>query len=231
MELVRAYVELAFREQKKIKPEDVDRLVDRYLSGYTLAQIAQEEAWRKQRIQNSVIRSQYTRSSPTPNSWYQIDDQEEEKKEEESPEKPETSPLRFEGQKGNESIKEHNLRKSVSMWRFGVGLAGLAVLIVNLTVVALRFQDISFSFPIGFIPVPFLILMLHMQKKRTESLRRESMKRMEEEQRRRLEQDSQGVRNRILSGVISRQEMRDRIGMHRTGEARRRPSSDTTIRR
>lgn len=169
MELVRAYVTLGFKEHRNIQPKDVTRIVTRYLEGESIEKIAKEEAIRIKREgrplpQDSSVPEGFERTGgmivpkkPTPEFGF-----------------------RYEGQGPDDTPNEHFIRLSKERWRTAFLFIGIILLAVNITVGICNIKGFEMPFPVGFIPLPFLIWTLMMGNKRTNQLA--NMKRKREEQ-------------------------------------------------
>ncbi len=188
MELVKAYVILGFKSQKSIHPDDVERIVDRYLSGHDIHTIAKEEAIRiRNEFRERYITLHHT-SSPT-EGYVPIgpltgdeDNLVQRYRLEEAPQKPKPSGLRYEGQRPDDTMEEHEVRNKMMGWNFMMLISSLLVFVTNVAVAIFRIAfDYEFSFPIGVIPLPLLIYTLIMRQKRSNELYKMKRKREEEE--------------------------------------------------
>lgn len=97
-----------------------------------------------------------------------------------APERPPTFGVRYEGQHPDDTQEEHLVRMSEERWKFGFLLSAIAVLVFNLVVFGFSVKEVEIGFPIGFIPVPFLIWTLTMKNKKSTQL--DKMKREREDQ-------------------------------------------------
>lgn len=194
MEMVRAYVATGFREQRSIPSESVDRIVDRYLKGHSLEDIAREEArrirneFREQHIAkpaNEPAPAGYTATGPVVSSNDRDDDEgtqhyrrieaEEEIQqglrqpvEPRPPQRPKPFGIRYEGQHPDDTMDEHLFRRKVEFWNFMMMLSAIILVATNISVaITSALSDYQFSFPIGFIPLPFFIWVLHIRQKRS----------------------------------------------------------------
>ncbi len=161
MELVRAYIALGFKSQKTIHPKDVNQIVDRYLAGDDLQTIAKEEALR--------IRNEFRREHISIHHT-------------ETPQKPNPSAPRYEGQRPEDTMEEHEVRNKMMGWNSMMLISSFLVVVTNVAVAISRIAfDYEFSFPIGVIPLPLLICTLIMRQMRSDELHKMKRKRMDQE--------------------------------------------------
>lgn len=67
----------------------------------------------------------------------------------------------------NNTMDERQVRMSEQRWKFGFLFSAMSVLMFNLVVLFFSVRGIKIQFPIGFIPIPFLIGTLYMKNKRS----------------------------------------------------------------
>lgn len=68
------------------------------------------------------------------------------------------------------TLYERKVKTSERRWSFCFILSAISVLLFNLTVLFFSVRGIKLQFPIGFIPLPFLIGTLYMKNKRSGQL-------------------------------------------------------------
>lgn len=206
MELVKAYVKLGFKSVKSIQPQDVDRIVDRYLAGDDMETIAREEA---RRIRNEFHASgpELTKPHPLTGEPYDNDDDTEESeitkglsrpipRDMSFPDSPPPPPkpkltFRYEGQRDDDTHEEHLARMSYQRWKFLFMASCLLILGINISVAICNAGGVEIGFPIGFIPFPFIVLTWWMWKKKHHKLQVMKAERRTNEMIERLREDSQ----------------------------------------
>lgn len=70
----------------------------------------------------------------------------------------------------DKTIVERKVRMSEQRWKIGFLFSAMSVLLFNLVIVFFNLKGIKMQFPIGFIPLPFLIGTLFMKNKRSSHL-------------------------------------------------------------